>query len=261
MTAPALDHAQPALAAYESLAPFYDAFAADYDHAAWVAELETAARRHGLDGRRALDVACGTGKSFLPLIERGWRVTACDLSPAMVACAARKVQGSLVRLLVADMRALPELGRFDLVTCLDDAVNYLTDPVGLVLTLRSLARALRPGGVLVFDANTLATYRSAFAGEFEAASPEAVFRWHGEAEPDAAPGSVCSATIEVYTRDGGPPAYSHHVQRHRPIAEVVDACAAAGLDCVAVHGQLTGGLLDDHANELVHPKVVFIARR
>lgn len=261
MSASAAISPDPALVAYELLAPFYDAFTAEYDHAAWVAELESAARRHGLSGRRALDVACGTGKSFLPLAERGWQITACDLSPAMVMCAARKVQGRPARVVVADMRALPDLGRFDLVTCLDDAVNYLTERGDLVLALRSMSRALRPGGVLVFDTNTLATYRTAFAAEHEADSPTATFRWRGEAAPEVGAGAICSATIEIIPKDGGLPAYSRHVQRHRPIAEVVNACAAAGLECVAVHGQLTGGLLDDHADELVHPKIVFIAKR
>ena len=39
-------------------------------------------------GERVLDVACGTGKSFMPFLARGWDVTACDLSPAMLARAA-----------------------------------------------------------------------------------------------------------------------------------------------------------------------------
>ena len=47
--------------------------------------------RHRLQGRRLLDVACGTGKSFIPMLERGWEVTACDISAAMVEVARGKV--------------------------------------------------------------------------------------------------------------------------------------------------------------------------
>ena len=77
MTTATLD---PAEAAYDALAPAYDILTADYDYDAWLSAIERVAIAHGLTGRRVLDVACGTGKSFLPLLERGYEVTACDIS-------------------------------------------------------------------------------------------------------------------------------------------------------------------------------------
>src|SRR5512143_3404997 len=76
--------------AYDCLAPYYDAFTAGYDYATWTAALEALAAEHGLAGKRLLDVACGTGKSFLPFLGRGYEVTACDISPAMLAIARTK---------------------------------------------------------------------------------------------------------------------------------------------------------------------------
>jgi ubiquinone/menaquinone biosynthesis C-methylase UbiE len=67
----------PALLAYESLAPVYDRFTDGYDHDGWVERLVGIARRHGQSGHRALDVACGTGKSFAPLLRRDGRAGAC----------------------------------------------------------------------------------------------------------------------------------------------------------------------------------------
>src|SRR2546421_6661629 len=118
--------ATPSTDAYHDLAPFYDGFTAGYAYDGWLSRLEALAQAQGLAGRRLLDVGCGSGKSFLPLLERGYEVTACDISPAMVEEARRKVTGR-ARVVVADMRSLPALGEFDLITCLDDAVNYLLD--------------------------------------------------------------------------------------------------------------------------------------
>src|SRR4051812_30675812 len=94
--------------AYDALAPVYDLLTGSYAYDRWLSALEDLARAHGLRGRRALDVACGTGKSFLPLLERGYEVTACDVSAGMVALAAAKARGRAA-LHLADMRALPVL--------------------------------------------------------------------------------------------------------------------------------------------------------
>ena len=66
----------PAVAAYELLAPFYDLYTHDYGHDDWLANIEAIALEHGLSGRRLLDVGCGTGKSFVPMLALGYDVTA-----------------------------------------------------------------------------------------------------------------------------------------------------------------------------------------
>ena len=81
---------------YEAMAPVYDDFTAHHEYDAWVADLLKLLERRGLAGKRLLDVACGTGKSFLPMLPRGWQVTACDISPAMLERAREKV-GDAVR--------------------------------------------------------------------------------------------------------------------------------------------------------------------
>ena len=124
--------------------------------------VERILRPHGLADRgRLLDVGCGTGKSFQPWERRGWSILACDASPAMLRRAAAKA-GPRTETLVADARDLDVLGSFDLVTLVDDVVNYL-EPGELVATFAGAARNLAPRGLLAFDVNTLISYRTFFA--------------------------------------------------------------------------------------------------
>jgi len=249
--------ATPALLAYERLAPVYDDFTDGYDHDAWVGRLEQIARNYGAKGPRVLDVACGTGKSFAPLLERGYDVFACDISPAMVERARRCPGVGADRVLVADMRALPELGAFELVTCLDDAVNYLLDTEQLVAAFASVARLLATDGVYLFDTNTLATYRAGFAEGVVFERPLAGAVWRGETTEPIEPGALCMAAIELDRAAEG--AISRHVQRHHPKRVVLQALTSAGLACRAVLGQSTGGVLHEDADEETHTKLVYVA--
>lgn len=250
--------ATPALLAYERLAPVYDDFTDGYDHDAWIGRLERIARNHGANGPRVLDVACGTGKSFAPLLERGYDVWACDISPAMVAHARRCAGIEPERVLVADMRELPELGAFALVTCLDDAVNYLLDEDDLVAAFASVSRLLAPDGVYVFDVNTLATYRAGFAVDAIFERPLAAATWRGETIAPIEPGALCAASIAFADDMEG---VSRHIQRHHPEPTVRRALTSAGLVCRAVLGQSTGGVLHEDPDEERHTKLVYIAGR
>jgi predicted TPR repeat methyltransferase len=162
------------------------------------------------------------------------------------------------------MRVLPRFGAFELLTCLDDAVNYLPSEGELRAAFEGFARNLAPGGLAVFDANTLATYRTTFAGDAAMESGGARFRLRGEGSSDPRPGELTSLWIEVLAP--GPDgrarrSRTRHLQRHHPRADVERAAAAAGLEIVAVRGQLTGVRLEREPDEERHTKLVYVARR
>jgi SAM-dependent methyltransferase len=238
--------------AYDAAADVYDDFTAHHDYDGWTALIERLAREHGLAGRRLLDVGCGTGKSFLPFLERGYAVVACDISPRMLRHARARSRGR-ARVLEADARDLPRLGGFDLVLALDDVVNYLT-AAELPGAFRGQARNLAPGGVLVFDANTELTYRTFFAGVDRQERGGRVLVWRGEVDPgEFRAGGTARATLEA-----GPRLTSRHVQHHHPPAVVRAALEHAGLDCAAVLGMDLDGALSDRLDEAVHTKMLFV---
>ena len=251
----------PALEAYESLAPHYDLFTAGYDHRRWIEALDRLARDHGLSGRRVLDLGCGTGAALQPLLERGYEVAGCDLSPSMIAVAGARHPG--VDLHVADMRTLPDLGPFDLVLCLDDAVNYLLDEHELGAALHSIRSVLTERGLLIFDVNTRLGYESAFARDRVVSDDDRVLAWRGDGLDDQQ--RLARATIEIFTalpEDGTwTREESVHIQRYWRDSELAELVAAAGMHVAGRFGQRTGAVLDRTTDPTVHTKVVFVVAR
>jgi SAM-dependent methyltransferase len=248
--------------AYQAIAPVYDDFTAHHDYELWLGMLMPKLEKHGISGKRLLDVACGTGKSFIPMLERGWQVTACDISPAMVAIAREKV-GDRVQLSVADMRELPVFGEFDVVFCLDDAVNYLLGTEELEQALTGMRRNLAPGGLLMFDVNTLEAYRNFFAEEVVVERDGRRMIWKGLSSPDAEPGTISEASFEVepLNDSAGPPIPPElHRERHFPESEVRAALEAAGLECLDVFGHHHDAIPKQPLDEIAHAKGVYIAR-
>lgn len=225
--------------AYDVLAPTYDEFVHGYMYERWTGRLLDEALAHGLEGNRLLDVGCGTGLSLISMVERGWRVTGCDISLAMLELARGKVDDR-AELVVADMRELPDLGEFDLVWAVNNPFNYLLGAEELQATLSGMRQNLAPGGIVLFDLATLATFRSLFSDDHVVETEERSLRWHGCASAtEVLPGSVAEASYE----ESGEPSSAHvHRQRHFSEPEVIAAIEAAGLRCFGVYGELDSDL-------------------
>lgn len=246
---------------YDVLAPAYDVLTAGHAHDAWLSAIEHLALAHGLRGRRLLDVACGTGKSFEPLLQRGYEVTACDVSPGMVARARRRA-GRRARVLLADMRRLPVLGAFDLITCLDDAICHLLEPGELLAALRGMRANLAPGGLLAFDVALLAAYRSAVDAIVD--GDRHVVLWRGGGARGQRPGGVAEIVVDLFTaRPDGLWSRERMRQAHRhyPVEQLRELAGAAGFRVVAVCGQRPGGELAPALDEAHDRKALFLLAR
>lgn len=254
--------ARDAEIAYEAIAPVYDDFTAHHDYELWLGNLMPELERLGLQGKRLLDVACGTGKSFIPMLNRGWEVTASDISAAMVALARGKV-GDAAELSVADMRELPDFGKFDLVWCLDDAVNYLLGGEELERALDGMRRNLGRDGLLVFDVNALPSYRSFFAEEVVVERGGRRLVWKGRSTPDSGPGAISEASFEVLPPEGEGEAPliepEMHRQRHFPEAEIRATLEAVGLECLEVFGHGEDAVLRQPFDDETHHKAVYVS--
>ncbi|MFD3482310.1 class I SAM-dependent methyltransferase [Streptomyces sp. NPDC058665] len=110
----------------------------------------SAVSRMGLrPGQTALDVGCGTGRVLPALREEvgdKGTVLGVDVTPAMLAAAAREGRGGSARLLIADCLRLPlPSGTVDGIFSAG-LLNHVADPPA---ALCEWARVVRPGGTLL----------------------------------------------------------------------------------------------------------------
>lgn len=258
--------AESARDAYDRYAAVYDEYNAQNDYEMWLGEvLLPELAKHGLREGWALDVGCGTGRAFDPLLARGWEVVGCDVSSGMLAEADRKF-GSRVRLFQSDARSLPPPSAsagppgsegFDLILLLNDVVNYVTEDGDLEKVFAGVKSNLRHDhGLVLFDANTLALFQEQFAPDVEGEMSNRGWGWRGLRD-DADSGPIFEAELS------GSDVETHvHRQRYWAAEQMKEALAAGGLACIAVLGQREGNgriILSDSLDEERDAKAIYIA--
>src|ERR1022692_180900 len=102
-------------------------------------------RALGGAGRRALEIGCGYGYTSELLAEYGYQVLGTDISSHAIEKARAEVTSPDVEFAVWDAGKGVLNGEFDLIIALE-VIEHLPDPES---ALRSWARLLRPGGVLL----------------------------------------------------------------------------------------------------------------
>jgi SAM-dependent methyltransferase len=222
----------------------------------WFGALLPELEKHGLRKGRLLDIGCGTGRAFEPMLGRGWEIVGCDLTPAMLA-QARGKYGDAVPLEVADIRELPVFGEFELVWALNDVINYLLGDSDLERALAGMRANLAPDGLVLFDADTLSLFESSFASGDDDSMSVGEWRWVGQEESVEAEG-IFAAQVS-----GGDVESHIHRERHWSEDQVRAAMASAGLEMLTALGQReaeTKVLLEQPPDEQRHYKVIYIGR-
>jgi ubiquinone/menaquinone biosynthesis C-methylase UbiE len=107
--------------------------------------------------RAVIDIACGEGSFAVAMAGRGYAVTGVDRSLEMLRLAREKATEAdhWIEFLEQDMRTLSLEGQFDLATCWFDSLNYLLSMEDLRACYSGVFRALNPGGLFMFDMNTV----------------------------------------------------------------------------------------------------------
>jgi len=248
-------------APYDVLSRVYDRWVRQTDHDRMADRIIAIADAGGAARRSCLDVCCGTGTLASALARHGFRVTAIDGSPAMLAIADRKIRSQQVAdrvdLECVDVaRAAWPAIRTDLVTCTFDSINYFSADVLAAVAARAFA-ALRPGGLFVFDINTEHKLETVFGNSVYAETfDDYAYVWKNVLDSDA---RTIDFTITMFLAAAGG-LYQRHVEAHRQYlhrdGDVRDLLLGAGFSHVDVY--------DDYSERPPHDnslRLTYVARR
>jgi SAM-dependent methyltransferase len=142
---------------------FGPAYAAAYDlfypERDYEAECDVIERAFGefsaLPTHRVLDLGCGTGGHAIPLAGRGYEVLGLDRSPGMLAAARLKAETADVKgriaFLLDDVTTARSMASYDAALMMFNVLGYQALPAEVAAALAAVRRALRPGGLFLFD--------------------------------------------------------------------------------------------------------------
>ena len=187
--------------AYGALAASYDRLTNDVDYGSWVDFAQAIAQREGVKPRTVADLACGTGSATRILAERGYRVTAVDLSEEMLTEAMDKCADleNLPTFVHQDLALLRLPRAVDMAVCFLDSLDYILDPADCEKAIRQAYRALNPGGIFIFDVNTPEKLRAMDGQVFLDEDDDVYCVWRGEFDEAA---NICSYGMDLFQRQG-----------------------------------------------------------
>lgn len=159
--------------AYTDFASVYDTFMDETPYEEWAEFIHKLIKEYGisepaskadsaLDSEKnlVLDLGCGTGTLTELLYRKGYDMIGVDYSQEMlnIALSKKEKSGSDILYLCQDMRELDLFSTVGTVISACDSVNYLLEDEEVVETLRLVNNYLYPGGMFVFDFNTVYKY-------------------------------------------------------------------------------------------------------
>lgn len=206
------------MSSYEQLAGSYDALTRDVGYEKRADYLEKLFRRSRIPVHTVLDLACGTGSMTWLLARRGYELIAVDGSEEMLAAAMGKQEPVETPPLFLH-QSMPQLdlyGTVDAAICCLDSLNYLTRPRDVQRTFQRLHLFISPGGLLVFDVNSVEKLAALDGQVFLDETEDTYCVWRTEYSR-----GLCSYYMDLFTQteDGS---WQRDFELHRQRAYTVE---------------------------------------
>ena len=175
---------------YLNFAEFYDALTENVEYPKRAQRIDFLIKKYlhtDTDGRLLLDLACGSGSLSEELAKLNYDVIGVDNSPAMLNQAMlKKLKSQLpIQYLCQDMKELDMFGTIDVTVCTLDSLNHLKDADEIQQVINKVSLFAQPGGLFIFDMNTLYKHHEILKDKIFLYDTEQVFctwenRLHGD---------------------------------------------------------------------------------
>lgn len=150
---------EPDLKAYGGFARVYDLFMDETPYEEWCMSIRSILKQYGILDGLILDLGCGTGKMTRLLRQAGYDMIGVDSSEEMLGIAMEYQEDAGILYLHQDMREFELYGTVRAVISVCDSMNYLLEEDELMSVFSLVNTYLDPGGIFLFDMNTLYKYR------------------------------------------------------------------------------------------------------
>lgn len=145
--------------AYSSFAKVYDELMDNIPYESWCSYLSELLKKYSVDSGLVLDMGCGTGNITQRLAESGYDMIGIDNSLEMLMIARDKDKSKEILYLLQDMRSFELYGTVRAVVSICDSMNYILEEEELLMVFKGVNNYLDPGGVFIFDMNTVYKYQ------------------------------------------------------------------------------------------------------
>lgn len=224
---------------YSGFAEVYDLFMDNVPYEAWSNYLIQILKQNNIEDGLVLDLGCGTGKMTRLLAKAGYDMIGIDLSEEMLGIArAQEPEASGILYLNQDMREFELYGTVKAVVSICDSMNYITEEEDLLTVFKLVNNYLDPGGIFVFDMNTIYKYRE-ILGETTICEnrEEGSFIWDNYYDEEEQINEY-DLTLFIKEEDGRYRKYEEtHYQRGYDLEKVKALIAEAGMEFVACYGE------------------------
>lgn len=215
--------------AYTDFALVYDDLMIDIPYDTYVELISLAVGN--LEGKRVMDVGCGTGLLSVKLAKDGAEVTGIDLSSDMLAVAEKRAHdlSQNICFMELPMQEISGEESYDAAVIAIDSLNYLPDRKSILQTFKGIHSILKSGGVLLFDVHsTFKTDTIFLEGPFTFENERIAYIWETEEGEDEH--SVYSELTFFVKEESG--LYRRfdesHLQRTYHVFEYVEMLREAG---------------------------------
>lgn len=243
------------MGSYENFATVYDELMDNVPYEEWAEFILCILKKNKITDGLILELGCGTGKLMSLLGKAGFDMIGVDNSVDMLQIAKEKTSPEFLYLL-QDMREFELYGTVKAIVSVCDSINYITEKEELCEIFRLVNNYLDPGGLFIFDFNTIYKYQNVIGETVIAEDREDVsFIWFNEYDEESHLNDIDLKVFVQEEEDIYRKFQEEHIQRGYTLDEIKQVLEESGLVFLQAY--------DEYSNHEVHSgseRIVVVAQ-